>query len=112
MLNISELTPLYAELSITPPLNYPLWYHTKISLFPQEIKIIDRDIDNAKFDVVVLQNTHGQVNFEHFYNDCRKILNMRFCEKKVLYHQPSQRGTTVSKATVQITSMFMSERVC
>jgi len=66
MLNISELTPLYAELGITPPLQYPLWYHTKISLFPREIKIIDRDIDNAKFDVVILQNTHGQVNFEHF----------------------------------------------
>lgn len=66
MLNISELTPLYAELGSEPPLHYPLWYHTKISLFPREIQVIDQDIDDAKFDIVVLQNAHGQANFENF----------------------------------------------
>lgn len=66
VLNISELTPLYAELGSAPPLHYPLWYHNKISLFPREIQIIDQDIDNNLFDVIVLQNAHGQANFEEF----------------------------------------------
>jgi hypothetical protein len=66
VLNISELTPLYAELGSTPPLHYPLWYHNKISLFPREIELIDRDIDENKFDVIILQNAHGQANFEEF----------------------------------------------
>ena len=66
VLNISELTPLYAELGSAPPLHYPLWYHTDISLFPREIQMINRDIDDAKFDVVILQNAHGRANFEEF----------------------------------------------
>lgn len=66
VLNISELTPIYAELKSEPPLHYPLWYHTKISLFPREIKIIDQDIDDNTFDIVILQNAHGQANFEEF----------------------------------------------
>lgn len=66
VLNISELTPLYAELESAPPLHYPLWYHNKISLFPGEIRMIDQDIDNNLFDVIVLQNAHGQANFEEF----------------------------------------------
>jgi hypothetical protein len=66
VLNISELTPIYAELGSAPPLHYPLWYHTKISLFPREIEMIDRDIDENKFDIVILQNAHGQANFEEF----------------------------------------------
>ncbi len=66
VLNISELTPIYAELGSAPPLHYPLWYHTKISLFPKEIRLIDRDIDDNKFDVILLQNAHGQANFEEF----------------------------------------------
>jgi hypothetical protein len=66
VLNISELTPLYAELGSAPPLHYPLWYHNKISLFPREIKLIDHDIDANKFDVIILQNAHGQANFEEF----------------------------------------------
>ena len=66
VLNMSELTPLYAELRSVPPLHYPLWYHTNIALFPKEIALIDRDIDNTVFDVVILQNAHGQGNFEEF----------------------------------------------
>ena len=66
VLNISELTPLYAELGSRPPLHYPLWYHTDVALFPREIQIIDRDIDDGEFDVVILQNAHGRANFEEF----------------------------------------------
>ena len=66
VLNISELTPLYAELGSKPPLRYPLWYHSKISLFPREIELINKDIDENKFDIIVLQDAHGQANFEAF----------------------------------------------
>jgi hypothetical protein len=72
ILNISELTPIYAELKSTPPLHYPLWYHTKISLFPKEIALINRDISETRFDIVLLQNTHGQTNFEEFLNYLQK----------------------------------------
>lgn len=72
VLNISELTPIYAELGSVPPLHYPLWYHTKISLFPREIQMIDRDIDSSKFDIILLQNAHGQANFEEFLSRLQK----------------------------------------
>lgn len=72
VLNISELTPIYAELGSAPPLHYPLWYHTKISLFPKEIKLINQDIDKNHFDIVLLQNAHGQANFEEFLTRLQK----------------------------------------
>ena len=72
VLNISELTPIYAELGSAPPLHYPLWYHTKISLFPREIKMIDRDIDENKFDIILLQDAHGQANFDEFLTRLQK----------------------------------------
>jgi hypothetical protein len=66
VLNISELTPLYAELASAPPQHYPLWYHANISLFPREIAMMNHDIDEAKFDIVILQDAHGKANFEEF----------------------------------------------
>jgi len=66
VLNISELTPIYAELGSAPPLHYPLWYHSKISLFPKEIKMINQDIDDNKFDIILLQDAHGQANLDDF----------------------------------------------
>ena len=72
ILNISELTPIYAELGSAPPLYYPLWYHTKISLFPKEIKSINQDIDDNQFDVILLQDAHGQANFDEFLTRLQK----------------------------------------
>lgn len=72
VLNISELTPIYAELGSSPPLHYPLWYHAKISLFPKEIRLINQDIDDSKFDVILLQDAHGQANFDEFLTRLQK----------------------------------------
>ncbi len=66
MFLMGEMTPLFAELNIKPPTNVPLWFHTKISLFPREIDIMRREFTQTKYDIVILQNAHGQSNFEEF----------------------------------------------
>lgn len=94
VLNISELTPIYAELKSEPPLHYPLWYHTKISLFPREIKIIDQDIDDNTFDIVILQNAHGQANFEEFLSRLQKNSQYQTLREKGFVSPTTSTGDT------------------
>jgi hypothetical protein len=68
MFLMGEMTPLFAELNIKPPTNVPLWFHTKISFFPREIDILRKEFVQTKYDIVILQNAHGQANFEEFLN--------------------------------------------
>lgn len=58
VLNLTELTPIYAEMGVEPPKELPLWFHTNISLFPREIKKIDNMLANGEFDIILLQGTH------------------------------------------------------
>lgn len=58
ILNISELTPIYAELGSTPPKGLPLWFHTKVSLFPQQIDQLVGILSGQEFDIILLQGTH------------------------------------------------------
>ena len=94
VLNISELTPIYAELGSAPPLHYPLWYHTKISLFPKEIKMIDRDIDEDKFDVILLQDAHGQANFDEFLTRLQKNPNYQTLRERGFVSPTTSTGDT------------------
>jgi len=94
VLNISELTPIYAELGSAPPLHYPLWYHAKISLFPKEIKLIDRDIDHNQFDVILLQNAHGQANFDEFLARLQKNLNYQTLRERGFVSPTTSTGDT------------------
>jgi hypothetical protein len=108
ILNISELTPIYAELNSAPPLHYPLWYHSKISLFPKEIDMIDRDIDGNQFDVVILQNAHGQANFEEFLSRLQRNPHYQTLrERGFVSPQPHQRVIRVLRAIAPITFTYM-----
>jgi len=94
VLNISELTPIYAELGSSPPLHYPLWYHTNISLFPREITMIDQDIDNNQFDIILLQNAHGQANFEEFLTRLQKNANYQTLRERGFVSPTTSTGDT------------------
>ena len=94
VLNISELTPIYAELGSTPPLHYPLWYHTKTSLFPKEIKLIDQDIDNNQFDVILLQDAHGQANFDEFLTRLQRNPNYQTLRERGFVSPTTSTGDT------------------
>jgi hypothetical protein len=58
VLNITELSPIYAELGAEPPKGYPLWFHTNVSLFPQQIAQLDSLFAGQEFDIILLQGTH------------------------------------------------------
>lgn len=94
VLNISELTPIYAELGSTPPLHYPLWYHTKISLFPREIKLIDRDMNDNQFDIILLQDAHGQANFDEFLTSLHKNPNYQTLRERGFVSPTTSTGDT------------------
>jgi hypothetical protein len=68
ILNLTELTPIYSELDSTPPKGLPLWFHTKVSLFPKQIENLNGLLSRTEFDIILLQGTHeGMTNtYQHF----------------------------------------------
>ena len=58
VLNVSELTPIYAELEVTPPKGLPLWFHSKVSLFPNQLTDLNNKLASHEFDIILLQATH------------------------------------------------------
>ena len=58
VLNMTELTPIYAELGVNPPHHWPLWFHSRVSLFPQQISDLTLALAGDKYDFVLLQGTH------------------------------------------------------
>jgi hypothetical protein len=58
VLNMTELTPIYAELGVEPPRQWPLWFHTRVSLFPQQISDLTLTLAGNEYDFVLLQGTH------------------------------------------------------
>jgi hypothetical protein len=55
---MTELTPIYAELGVEPPRQWPLWFHTRVSLFPQQISDLTLTLAGNEYDFVLLQGTH------------------------------------------------------
>lgn len=58
VLNLTELTPVYAELDAIPPKGIPLWFHTKVSLFPGQVNQLNLMLAQNTYDIVLLQGTH------------------------------------------------------
>ena len=58
VLNLSELTPLYAEMGLIPQRGLPLWFHTGV-IFPkgEQMKLLN-DIKVGKFDLIIYQEAH------------------------------------------------------
>ena len=58
VLNLTELTPIYTELEAPPPTGLPLWFHSKVSLFPEQVTQLNRVLSEDTFDIILLQGTH------------------------------------------------------
>jgi hypothetical protein len=58
LLNMTELTPVYSELGVAPPKHLPLWFHTKVSLFPEQIQDINNQLADTAYDYIMIQGTH------------------------------------------------------
>lgn len=64
LLNMTEFTPIFYMLHITPCKNeLPLWYNTGISLFPREIDKIKSMITQKQIGLLLVQNTHEGPGF-------------------------------------------------
>jgi len=73
VLNLTELTPIYAELGAEPTKGLPLWFHTKVSLFPQQIEQLNEMLAGQAFDIILLQGTHEGLTAP--YRNFLSILN-------------------------------------
>jgi hypothetical protein len=58
VLNISELTPIYAELNVPPPTGLPLWFHSNLTLFPEQLEELNSILTGSNYDLILIQGTH------------------------------------------------------
>ncbi len=66
VLNMSELTPLAAELNYKPIKNLPLWYHLNIGIFQSQVDTIAYNIQNSTYDMVLFEFVPNLDNFYPF----------------------------------------------
>lgn len=74
VLNISELTPIYAELQSVPPIGLPLWFHTNVALFPREIELLEKLLSGQEYDLILIQGTHEGLTdtYKKFFSIMKK----------------------------------------
>jgi hypothetical protein len=92
VLNMTELTPIYSEINVDPPMGLPLWFHTNITLFPKQIDILNQQLYQNRYDVIMVQGTHEGLTPP--YQNFLSILNANN-EYKLI----SQVKNTPAKAT-------------
>lgn len=73
ILNISELTPIYGEIGATPPTKISLWFDPKLTISSSDSFYIQQELNNSKFDIVILQSTFGGMN-AGFYGPILELL--------------------------------------
>jgi hypothetical protein len=56
VLNMSELTPLAAEMGFEPLKNHPLWFHRNVSIFEQQIDELCGNIADGEYDIVLFEH--------------------------------------------------------
>jgi len=66
VLNMTELTPIYAELHALPPRNIPLWFHSKITLFDDQIEQLNSLFKKDYYDLILIQGTHEGMSPVYF----------------------------------------------
>jgi len=71
--NMSELTPIYSELGVKPPIGLPLWFHSKVIMFDKEVDKISMLFRSNFFDLILIQSTHE--NPALVYEDLFNILD-------------------------------------
>lgn len=80
-LNMSELTPLAADLNFVPARGVPLWFHSGITLFGPKTTELRHRIESGEYDVIFIQNTHYGTPRELF-ESCEKGSYDRIAEIK------------------------------
>lgn len=65
-LNMTEITPIYKELGVVPPVGIPLWFHKNVILFERETVLLENQIREGKYDLVLFQVIPGLDNFFPF----------------------------------------------
>ena len=83
VLNMTELTPIYSEINVEPPIGLPLWFHTNISLFPKEIDMLKGQLSENLYDVIMVQGAHEGLTST--YQNFLSILNANN-EYKLISH--------------------------
>jgi hypothetical protein len=68
VLNMSELTPLAAEIPYTPERNpeLPLWYHLGVGMFNRQASLLEGRIGDHYYDLVLFEYIPGLNNFYPF----------------------------------------------
>jgi hypothetical protein len=66
VLNMSEITPIYEELKVAPPVGIPLWFHKRVILFDKETELLRDQIRKGEYDIVLFQAIPGLDNFFPF----------------------------------------------
>ena len=56
--------------------------------------MIDQDIDNNQFDIILLQNAHGQANFEEFLTRLQKNANYQTLRERGFVSPTTSTGDT------------------
>lgn len=92
ILNLTELTPIYAELGVVPPKGLPLWFHTKVSLFPRQIEQLNELLSGQEYDIILLQGTHEGLTKP--YKNFLSILNVNLSYTLVREIQDSPANAT------------------
>jgi len=59
-INMTELTPLDADLKLPSCTGMPIWFHTNISFFPREVEVVSNNVLNRKYSLIFIQWTHEQ----------------------------------------------------
>jgi hypothetical protein len=74
VLNMSELTPLAAEIpyELEKNENYPLWFHLGVGMFNREAEMFEKRVEEKYYDLVLFENIETLNNFYPFRT--RKIL--------------------------------------
>ncbi len=73
VLNMSNLSMLAYELKYIPDhgVNFPLWYHKGVALFPREEKMLCENISSGKYDLILFEDMPDVDNFfPYAVRDC------------------------------------------
>jgi hypothetical protein len=98
VLNMSELTPLAAELpyELERGADQPLWYHLGVSMFNREAELFENRIRNKQYDLVLFEYIPNLNNFYPFR--VRDVLQQHY--QKVDSFDAPRRGDTQGQIEV------------
>lgn len=74
VLNMSELTSLAYEIPYTPPINQPMWYHQRVSIFQKQVDDFCVKIRNKEYDLIIFETVSAKEVINFFPMDVKRCL--------------------------------------